>query len=64
MSLHPIWTVRNLKGQFIGTFRAKTADQAISRLIDEQSRTAATFKKSQPTAVKRGDFTATVEPQP
>jgi hypothetical protein len=56
-----VWTVRNKVGQYIGSYRAYTAEQAISRFVQAQASTAATFRKSQPLQVNRADFTATVE---
>lgn len=59
--LYPVFTVRNTAGQFIGTYRAKNAYAAISRVLEEQAVTAQTFRKSQPMTVRREDFTAKVE---
>lgn len=56
-----VWTVRNRLGQFIGTFRAYSADDAINQLIRSQAQTASSFRRSQPLAVKRDDFIAAVE---
>ena len=43
-----IFTVRNAAGQFLGTYLALTAEQAMQRHRDEQLVTAATFRRSQP----------------
>ena len=55
-----IFTVRDASGHFLGTYRALTAQQAISRLVSDQATTAATFRKSQPVAHFNG-LTACVE---
>lgn len=56
-----IFTVRDASGDFLGTYRAMTAQQAINRLVSDQAATAATFRKSQP-AIPLGNLTASVEP--
>ncbi|MET0529226.1 MAG: hypothetical protein ABW003_12985 [Microvirga sp.] len=53
-----LYEVRNAKGQYLGTYRAKTAALAIQRHKDEQLATAATFRKSQP-AGRMNDLRAT-----
>jgi len=58
-----VWTVRNLQGQFIGTYWALTAEQAIGKAVRDDYRTASTFRKSQPATLRASDLTASVEPQ-
>ena len=41
-----LWTLRNGKGQFLATYFALTAEQAIGKLIADQGRDTATFRKS------------------
>lgn len=55
-----MFTVRNASGQFLGTYRALTARQAISHLVRDQTATASVFRKSQP-AVAFRELTASVE---
>lgn len=50
MTALQVFTVRNDAGQFLGRYRARTAQSAIQRLIDEQIVTASAFKRSQPAA--------------
>ncbi len=58
-----IWTVRNTKGQFLGTFYAYTAQEAINKLVASDRSTASTFRKSQPASIKASDCVAAVEPR-
>lgn len=56
-----VWTVRNAQGQYMGSYYAYTAEQAISRVIADDNRVASTFRKSQPASIKRDGLTAKVE---
>lgn len=58
-----MFTVRNAKGQYLGTFAAYTAEAAIQRLIASDRSTASTFRKSQPATIWTG-LTAKVESEP
>lgn len=58
-----LWTVRNTQGQYMGNYFAFTAEQAISRVIADDNRTASTFRKSQPASIKRDGLTASIEPR-
>jgi hypothetical protein len=51
-----IWTVRS-EGQFLGTYRAISATQAIGRLVDEQRAYYSTFRGS----IELTGLTAAVE---
>lgn len=53
------WTIRNQVGQYIGCYRALTAEQAISRFMDDQLATASQFKRH--SVFSRDNFTAKVE---
>lgn len=56
------FTVRSVEGQFLGCYRAMTPDQAINQLIQDQYRTASTFRRSQPTIkLDRAKLVAKVE---
>lgn len=57
-----VWTVRNLQGQYIGSYRVLNAERAIRRVIDEQMSMSSTFKKSHSRInLDRSQFTAKVE---
>jgi hypothetical protein len=54
----PVFTVRNASGQFLGTYRAKNARQAIQKLVDEQATYNATFHSQ---SIELGELSAAVE---
>jgi hypothetical protein len=56
-----IWTVRNHLGQYIGAYRAYTAEQAVQRAVSADNATASTFRKSQPASLKASGLAATIE---
>lgn len=55
-----VYTVRNASGQFIGTYRATSAQAAIQAFEREQNTYQATFRRSAPRLSTVG-FTASVE---
>lgn len=63
MALYPLYIVRNAQGQYLGTYRAKNAQAAIQRHIDQDRATASTFRKSQPATKWVGLTAALQEPQ-
>ena len=56
-----VWTVRNHLNQYLGSFRAFTAEQAISKAVAADRATASTFRKSQPASLNVSGLTAKVE---
>jgi hypothetical protein len=60
MTTNPVFTVRNAEGQYLGSYRAKNAAQALQRFRDEQAAQAAMFRKSMPMPKFEG-LTAKVE---
>jgi hypothetical protein len=54
-----LWTVRNKSGQYLATYRAFTAEQAINKVLEDDRRIASTFRRSQPSSMKREGLTAT-----
>ena len=59
MKVVQVYTVRNEAGQFLATYRALTAEQAIAQLVRDQNTYASTFRRSG--APKLGNLTAKVE---
>ena len=55
------YTVRNEGGQYFGTYRAMTAQDAIARAVRDLAVTASTFRKSQPMPRGLDKLTAKVE---
>lgn len=55
-----VFTVRTACGGLVGTYRAMTAHQAISRAVRDCAATAATFRKSQPMPRNMDSLTADV----
>jgi len=55
------WTVRNHLGQYIGTYHAYTAEQAIARHVAADRSVGSAFRKSYRTSDTVADFTAKVE---
>jgi hypothetical protein len=53
-----IFTLRNEAGQFVGTYRALTSDQAIAKFWNDQAVQSSTFRQM---AIKRFAITASVE---
>lgn len=60
MKISRLFTVRNESGQLMGRYRALTAQQAITRFLDEQAIYASTFRRSHG-GLKFPNLTATVE---
>lgn len=59
-----VYTVRNLSGQFIGTFRALSPAAAIRAHIDYQRTYASTFRRShgvRPSDVDPANYRADIE---
>jgi hypothetical protein len=54
-----LWAISNAKGQYIASYRAYTAQEAINKAIRDDAATAATFRRSQPASLKAIDLTAT-----
>lgn len=54
-----LYTVRNLNGQFVGTYYARSAREAIGRVLSDQAQYFSTFRGS--IRMTAADLTATVE---
>jgi len=55
-----VWTLRNASGQYIGNYRAYSADAAISRFMNDQNVYMSIFRHGTP--VKAKEIYASVEP--
>jgi hypothetical protein len=57
-----MFELRDAKGHFLATYRAKNAAAAIERLKQDDRNTASTFRKSQPASKFEGVTAKEIEP--
>jgi hypothetical protein len=54
-----LWAIANRRGQYLGSYKAYTAAEAIAKLIRDDAATASTFRKGQPASLRAEDCEAT-----
>lgn len=57
----PLFAIKNLAGQQLASYRAKTPAQAITRFLDDQNALWVGFRRSAPKPIRREELVAVVK---